>query len=182
MQFLTGTLEPTRTYASRSYVWVGGLAPETCDGVLTVQFVHGKTARAKVESRRYILQEQPPDAGCRLFFFLKVDPPRRPGEPEPEPERVGDERPERDRGLYEVRCLPGGGVTCTCKAASCRLDVCVHRDVIPELIAAGAFPDPDPAPNEVSGSWFEPDPPPPQDDDLPACFQGIGGSPDRAPF
>lgn len=167
MDILSGELTPTKTYAARSWVWVGGLAPDRCDGVLTVSFAKGKTGRAAVESRRYLVQRQPDDGPVRRWFFLKVEPVT-PDEPAP---------------VYEVTAMPGGVWDCTCTADQCKAPCCVHKDVVPALIAAGVYDgDPeDPAPSEASGLWH-PDEPPADDESLPECFQGVGGSADRAPF
>lgn len=130
MDVLSGSLPATRTYASRTWVWVGRSDPfDVADGTLTVTFTRGTTRRAAVESRRYAVQEI--DAsyrGGRLFLFLKAD-----GQPDP-----------READIYEVHQLNGDPrqTTCTCKAAGCRVESCVHRDAIPALIEAGVFDPP----------------------------------------
>lgn len=185
MMLLTGDLGNTKTYASRTWSWVGRIDPaDLADGTLTVNTVKGATARAKVESRRYSVQEVPADFG-RSFLLVKAD-----GTLEaPAPQ---------DGEVYEVH-VTDHGTTCTCKAGQYKVDNCVHRDAVPALVEAGAFDqpiDPPAAPplteaeiddmaaayeRERSGLWF-PAKPPAADADLPACFRDVGPSAVGCPF
>lgn len=144
MNILSGELEPTKTYASRSWVWVGKSDPTAVeDGTLTVNFVTGKTARAAVESRRYFAQEIGSEFG-RMFLFLKAEPQTDPNEPD----------------CYQVALLDNGLIACSCKADACHAPSCIHKDVLPALIAAGAFDAGAIVPaDETSGLWFPSEPP-----------------------
>lgn len=146
MNILSGELAATKNYTSRTWVWVGRSdAADLADGTLTVTTTTGKTRRCTPESRRYLVQEVAAEGtpDRREFLYLK---------PDAEPY-------EGESDIYKVVVFPNGLTHCTCKAASCRVGNCVHRDAAAALVAAGAF-----------------------DDGLPACFRGVGGSREGCPF
>ncbi len=123
----TNELEPTLTYAHRSYVWFsdgtgevimpgGEVVPGL--GKLTVKMRHGRRWNCKTEIDTYAVEEvDAEEFGTRLFVLLNLT-----DKTQPEPYRV----------------TVGGMNRCRCMAGRCRVPSgCKHRDSVADLIESG---------------------------------------------
>lgn len=130
MQFLTGDLGVTATYARREFRWVGGLGwPDGRDGSLWIERWTAKTRHGTKSwlSRYGVAEVKEVGFAGRAFVFDKdfpADEPESPNVPPPP---------------YTVRVDPHGEVWCKCMAGQCKAPCCVHADAVLTLIDLGAF-------------------------------------------
>lgn len=125
-------LGPTRTYGRRSACWIPvDETDERWDGrtgslITNVQKAAGYGRRCEVDS--YAVEEVPLEPGehGRAFLLVKTDP------------RTDD--PAADE-VYRCVVNDRGG-RCTCKAGSCRVEVCKHRDALALVISYDVLPTP----------------------------------------
>lgn len=117
--FVAGDLEPTATYAARSYRWVPGDAGDGRVG--TLDLILRKRKGGPVEHDQYAVVEEPA-IGYRSFLLLNLTDP-------------GQE------DVYRTNIGPRGA-ECTCKAGSYRVAVCKHRDGLAALLAKNHLPPP----------------------------------------
>lgn len=115
-----GTMEPTRTYLRRWWLWID--APGMpFDGFLLLGQVAEKSY--EVDEQTYAVCEvRCAFPGGRSFAVRKLGA------------ELGS-----DQEMYTVTILPRTSV-CTCKAGRTRQEVCRHRDGLAAVIAAGVLP------------------------------------------
>jgi hypothetical protein len=112
----TVELEPTAAYAHREYSWLPTVPGE---GVLVIR--QRKTAGGQEEADVYAVEEQTPEhSPQREFLLVNV---------------TDDEQPQP----YEVVTRGGDAISCTCKAAKCRVPVCKHRSSLQSILSQGDF-------------------------------------------
>lgn len=117
-----GSLEPTRTYARRWWLWIP-TPGMPCDGFILLGQVPAKSY--DVDEQTYGVAEVPSvhGFGWRSFAVRKCGA---------APGGVDE--------MYTCSIGPRGVSVCTCKAGRTRNEVCRHRDGLRAAIEAGAIP------------------------------------------
>ncbi len=119
---LSGSLQPTKTYACRRWTWVRNADPTAlADGRLTITLRRSLKPGAKSEDDSYDVAEvQEAVRGFRRFLLVNITD-------------------DGQKDVYEVT-LTARGDMCTCDAGKFRVaSGCKHRDAIRAVLLAGGF-------------------------------------------
>jgi hypothetical protein len=119
LDMLTNELPPTATHARRAYIWQPD-GPGA--GVLTTTLQRSRRAGAKQDVDTYSVQEHMGHGmPGRVFLLLNLTDP---GQPD----------------VYETFVADDPRLSgCSCKAGSCRVPVCKHRDALADIIDLGGI-------------------------------------------
>ena len=119
---LSGSLQPTKTYASRRWVWTRNPDPAALgDGTLTITCKRSSKPGAKAEDDTYSVAEVAEAVrGWKRFLLVNIT-----------------DAGQKD--VYEVT-LGGRGDLCTCDAGRAKVPSgCKHRHALRAVVAAGGF-------------------------------------------